>query len=208
MSKFLRRYTELPFLLYLLKTKQITLLNPKLWDDKNDSHHIEAYRVQKSLGSVLALCLTEAPETYHHWKVFSGGTAGVCIVFDKERFLNWARNEPCLHAGPVTYRTMNSVRTTAPDLEELPFLKRYAFRDEKEYRLIFKENDGAHQFKDIKIDLATISKIVVSPWLPKSVFSSVKTMVQSIDGCKSIRALRTTLVDNEEWKRIGSNSKA
>ena len=204
MSGFLKRYTELPYLLHLLKTKQITLVNPKLWDDKNDSHHIESYKNQKSLESVLALCLTDASETYHHWKVFSSGTAGVCIEFDKDRLLSWAKGINGLRTGAVTYRTMNSVRGTPPMLEELPFLKRHAFRDEREFRLIFEDKNHALPYKDVALDLGAILKIVVNPWLPKSVFESVKALVKSIEDCETIRVLRTTLVDNEEWKRIGS----
>ena len=36
-EKMIRRYTDMPTLVYLLKNKQITLLDPNTWDDKNDS---------------------------------------------------------------------------------------------------------------------------------------------------------------------------
>ena len=65
----LRRYTDLPALLYLLRTRSITLLDPSSWDDKNDSYYLEKYKEKKSLQTVLALCLSTAEETYHHWRV-------------------------------------------------------------------------------------------------------------------------------------------
>jgi hypothetical protein len=37
--RFLRRYTDLTALLYLLNTKRITLLDSSSWDDKNDSRY-------------------------------------------------------------------------------------------------------------------------------------------------------------------------
>lgn len=41
-NKFLRRYTELPALFYMLKNKKVTFLSPTMtWDDKNDFHYIK-----------------------------------------------------------------------------------------------------------------------------------------------------------------------
>jgi hypothetical protein len=83
MSGAIRRYTELPFLLDFLRTREIALLSPSSWDDKNDAHYLDAYAKAKaeaksaSPGAVRALCMTEASETYHHWKVFSSGSSGM-----------------------------------------------------------------------------------------------------------------------------------
>ena len=75
MSKeFLRRYTDVPALIYFLRERKITLLDPQSWDDSNDSHYLTLYREKNRLRSVLALCFTQTSETYHHWRVFSGGT--------------------------------------------------------------------------------------------------------------------------------------
>jgi N-acyl-L-homoserine lactone synthetase len=38
MNEILRRCTVLPFLFDYLHTKELALLNPKSWDDKNDSY--------------------------------------------------------------------------------------------------------------------------------------------------------------------------
>lgn len=201
MRNYLRRYTELPFLLHLLRSRRLTLLSPRSWDDRNDAYYIEAYREQMGLASVLALCLTEASETYHHWRIFSGGTSGICIEFNRERLLAWAAGVPGLRAEPVRYRKLPEVRAAAPALEELPFIKRHPFRDEREFRLVLAD-DAALALKDLELDLATISKIVINPWLPRTVSDSIKAQIQTIEGCQRMRVQRTTLVDNEEWKRI------
>jgi hypothetical protein len=44
---YLRRYTDLTALIYLLHQRKITLLDPSSWDDKNDS-------LQRVAGSSLA----------------------------------------------------------------------------------------------------------------------------------------------------------
>ena len=84
LKKYARRYTELPFLIDYLMTKELVLLDPRSWDDRNDSYYIEQYAARKSLQGFAALCLTESPETYHHWKIFSSGSSGVCIEFFKD----------------------------------------------------------------------------------------------------------------------------
>ena len=43
MTKFLRRYTNIPALIYLLREAKITLLNSDNWDDKNDLHYMTLY---------------------------------------------------------------------------------------------------------------------------------------------------------------------
>ena len=37
MNKYLRRYTDLPAVFYLLRQRKLTLLDPASWNDKNDS---------------------------------------------------------------------------------------------------------------------------------------------------------------------------
>ena len=56
---YLRRYTDLTALMYLLHKRKITLLDPASWDDKNDSHYLAQYKEKRKLKSVLALCLMQ-----------------------------------------------------------------------------------------------------------------------------------------------------
>ena len=88
MTELLRRYTNIPALIWLLTARKITLLDPASWDDKNDSHFLTLYREKKSLETVLALCFTQTSETYHHWRVFAEGSSGISITFDKDRLLS------------------------------------------------------------------------------------------------------------------------
>lgn len=203
----LRRYSDLPSLLHLLQRKKLTLLSPKLWDDKNDSHYIKAYKRGKRLESVLALCFTEASETYHHWRIFSGGSSGICLEFDKSTLLlaldRLAPNEKRdVTAKRVKYKKITELRESPPELADFPFLKRYPFRDEKEFRIIFEDKMNALETKEFDIEMSSIRRIIVNPWMPKSLFETVKELIHSIDGCERLVITRTTLVDNEEWKKF------
>jgi len=53
MKRFLRRYTDIPALIYLLRQRKITLLNPGTWEDKNDTHYLSIYKRRK--GAVAEL---------------------------------------------------------------------------------------------------------------------------------------------------------
>ena len=47
-GKFLRRYTDLTSLFYLLSTQTLTLLDPQKWEDKNDSFYLDLYKKKRS----------------------------------------------------------------------------------------------------------------------------------------------------------------
>ena len=91
-TRYLRRYTNLPALAYLLSSRVISLLDPQTWDDTNDSHFLALYREKKNLKSVLALCFTQVAETYHHWRVFAEGSSGVCIKFNQTKLFQSSEN--------------------------------------------------------------------------------------------------------------------
>lgn len=204
-GRFLRRYTELPFLIDYLETKEIALLNPKSWDDRNDSYYLQQYGVTTGQDSIYSLCLTETNETYHHWRVFSHGASGVCIEFHKGRFIDSVRNIDGLRAESVIYRTLDEMRFSPPETEDLPFLKRYAFGDEMEFRLFLaRSNEESATFR-VPVALDAISKIMLSPWLPKEVAKQAKSALRSIRGCSKLKIYRSTLVENEAWKKFARN---
>lgn len=200
----LSRYTELPFLLEFLRAKEVVLRSPRHWDDKNDAFYLDAYARVQGLPSILVLCLTEAHETYHHWKVFAPGSSGMCIVFKKERFVDWVKAHPQLRAGPVRYRTLADMRGAGPAMEELPFLKRQAFADEKEFRIFSVPAAAGGGPLRVPMPLSVIDRIVINPWLPKAVAEHVKAAIKGLEGCKSLKVYRSTLVDNEAWKKFAS----
>lgn len=201
---YLRRYTDLPSLIYLLSQKQITLLDPKSWDDSNDSHYLAEYKNKKGLLSILALCFSKAPETYHHWKVFSGGTAGVCIRFKRTTILNSLKNSGVI-MGDVQYLSLGDAKRERPKFEDLPFIKRAAYIDESEFRLIYESPTLELGKLDIDIPLSCVNRITLSPWLHKSLVTPIKSVIQNIPGCEKMEVVRSTLIGNEAWKNIARN---
>ena len=78
-------YTTLPVLLDLLKRRRLVLLDPKSWEDKNDSGVMEENKRRKKVPRLFALCFSWGDETIHQWKAFADGISGCCIEFDAQR---------------------------------------------------------------------------------------------------------------------------
>lgn len=207
MPQYLRRYTDLPALLYLLKEKKITLLDPASWDDSNDSHYLSRYKDKKQLSSVLAICFSQADETYHHWRVFSGSSAGVCIRFKREALLRALCKQAGVMLGEVNYMSLAQARKQLPSIADLPFIKRAAFIHEDEYRAVFESERQALHSLDVAIPLSCIDRISLSPWLHKNLADATKQAIKAIDGCASLKVYRSTLIGNEEWKTIGGSAR-
>ncbi len=204
-ARYLRRYTDLATLIYLLRQRKITLLDPSSWDDSNDSHYLKTYREKKGLKSVLALCFTQASERYHHWRVFTNGSSGVRVRFKRSELLSAIRHTHSVRADRVEYLTLQELRHKTLDTDELPFLKRYPFKDEREFRIICESATKKMHALDIPVPLSCIDRLILSPWLPHALFSDIKKLLRSIPGCGTLKITRSTLISNEEWKNLADS---
>lgn len=207
MSKnYLRRYTDIPALISLLSERKITLLDPESWEDQNDSHYLTLYKEKKNLQSVFALCFTQADETYHHWRVFANGSGGVCISFDRAELLKAVKKQPGVRVQEVKYLKLKEIRDKKVALSELPFLKRYPFKNENEFRMIYESLNEKLPNLDIPIPLSCITRVTLSPWLHNALSPNLKRMIRSIDGCSKLDLAKSTLISNEEWKTLGDRA--
>jgi hypothetical protein len=203
-TKILKRYTDITSLISILVTKKIRLIDPQDWDDKNDSYFMSAYKRHRNLKTLLATCFTSAPETYHHWKVFSGNTSGVCVVFLNAQLQGRISNKNGLKSDYVEYKTLYELEKALPEISNLPFTKRYPFKDEKEFRIIYESTSEEVSFYDLDIELEDIDRIFLSPWLHPSLVNNVKQLLKSIPGCDKLKITRSTLIGNENWKKFAN----
>jgi hypothetical protein len=206
MTSIIRRYTDIPALVYLLRERVITLLDPQTWDDSNDSYYLSLYKEKKKLQCVLALCFTQVSERYHHWRVFADVSSGVCIRFLSAELLKVISNKRGVRLQAVNYLTLEESRRKNLKSQELPFTKRYPFEDEQEFRIIYESKTENTSTLNIPIPLSCIDGITLSPWIPKELVAHVRDMIRGIDGCSKIKIVRSTLVGNDEWKRIGDHA--
>jgi hypothetical protein len=202
-KKLLRRYVDLPALIYLLKERKLTLLDPQSWEDRNDSYFLELYRQKLDLQTVLAACFAQGKETYHHWRVFASGTGGVCITFNRLSLMSALRSATGLRRRAITYLSLKKLGEGGFEAADLPFLKRQAFEHENEYRAVYQSETKALSKLDIPIPLSCVAGITLSPWMPSALYATVKKTLTSIDRCHGLKIVRSTLINNDEWKRLG-----
>jgi hypothetical protein len=197
---------DLAALIYLLQHRCLTLLNPETWDDTNDSHFMTLYRRRKNLRSVVAACFSESDETYHHWRVFANGASGVCVKFHRSTLTRALDKVPGVRRGLVKYLSLDEIDDRPLTIKELPFLKRYAYEHEEEYRVIFESTTDRLTAYDINVPLSAIERITLSPWMNRKLYLETKRLLKTIPGCAGIKFLQSTLISNETWKDYGETA--
>lgn len=204
----LHRYTSFSSLVHILHHRAFTLLDPQGWDDRNDAYFIEAYRRRTGATRIFALCFTEAQQKYHHWNVFAAGADGVCISLKKRNLIKSIHEaEGDFEFHPISYLTAQRAKEYVPFSDHgLRFTKNLRYSDEKEWRLIFDDHQGLVDNPSVSFGIDIITRITLSPWLPKPLVNPLKTMIKSIPGCEKIDVRRSTLIDYYDWKSIADQS--
>lgn len=197
-ASFLKRYTDLPSTLAVLRNRELTLLSPMTWDDTNDRGALAHYAERKKFKTLLGVCFSQAIETYHHWKVFAPGSAGVCIYYFKDKLLDIIPKADFSHRL-VNYKSPTQLLASYALLADMPFTKADAYRDEIEYRIIYSSMDEDVRYKTIPINLGVIRSIVLSPWMAPAQFEATKESLHAIDGCADIPITQSTVVSNQAW---------
>lgn len=192
----LNRYTTLPVLLDILKEKRLVLLDPKTWDDKNDSEIILVYKKSKKLQKLFALCFSYGDETIHHWKAFADGSSGCCVEFDSEKLIDCIKNIKGIQYRKVTYTKINDVSPI--NVDDIPFTKRWPYRCEEEFRIVWSGHTSKDSFK-IPIDLKMITKVTISQRMPQSVYDTVRDYLREAFSNPDQRINRSTLYENKIW---------
>lgn len=196
-----RRYTDLASLLDMLHRRAITLLRPDTWDDRNDRLMMKTYADCLELKTLLALCLTSRGETYHHWKVFTDKSSGVCIHFRRDEFQQTMRAAG-VKVKKVKYLKLDELVAEDHPMETLPFLKRFGFGDEGEYRAVYQNKAAEGGLKQVQIDLNIIEQISLNPWMPVPVFNSVRTTIEAQRQGATFTVDHSSLIDNRRWRQF------
>jgi hypothetical protein len=201
LEKYVRRYTTLANALDTLQNHRLVLLSPSHWDDTNDAHTIELYRTQLNLGAVVTLCCTMSTETYHHWRVFTQGIDGICLEFDRVALERAMHRLDAVRAGKVDYMTIQALSgLSKKDAKRFPFIKRDAYSDKREWRIISEHVHSDVTSCEVPIQLSVLKKIIINPWMPDELIDNTKQLMRQILGEQKISIVRSTLTRSKAWK--------
>ena len=195
----LNRFTTLPILLDMLERKKLTLLNPRLWEDKNDSEIILEYKSRKGIENLFALCFSHDDETIHHWKTYSNGPSGCVIEFDAKKLFAILDEIPGLKHGKIIYKKIDDVSSKKKiELDDVPFTKRWPYRCEEEYRIIYETNEKM-DFYEIEFPLSVIRKVTISQQMPEQIYNTIKKHLKGTAKDPDKRISRSNLYENQPW---------
>jgi len=196
----LNRYTTLPVLLDLLERQRLVLLDPKSWEDRNDSLVMREYKKRRRVKRLFALCFSYGDETIHQWKAFADGVSGCCIEFDGKELIARLKQVSGVRYGLVHYRKLNDLDDEAIEVEKMPFTKRWPYRCEDEFRVIW-EGACDEAFFEFPIDLRLIRKVTLNQRMPPQVFETVKGLLRRTFRKPEKRISHSTLYENARWLR-------
>ncbi len=196
--KRINRYTTLPVLLDMLKRKRLVLLDPTSWEDKNDSEILLQYKKRKKVRNLFALCFSCGDETIHHWKTFADGTSGCCVEFDSQKLIDHIRNINGIQYRKVTYKKLKDVSDSTMKVDDIPFTKRWPYRCEEEFRIIWTGSTTQDSF-EIPFDLRMITKVTISQRMPQQVYDTIRDHLREAFAKPDQRINRSTLYENKIW---------
>lgn len=185
----------------ILKNSHLVLLDPSTWDDKNDFYFINLYKNKLAIKSVQASCFTMATETYHHWRIFTQGSDGICIEFNREHLERILSLEENLRYAEVEYLPIKDLKNK--QIIDLPFLKRVGYSDEREWRIFSNSSNTEQKVRSIPLDISCISRIVINPWMPESLVENVRKVLKDLAKDK-ISVEHSGLTNSNRWKEAGN----
>jgi hypothetical protein len=92
-------------------------------------------------------------------------------------------------------------------VNKLPFIKKFGYQDECEFRIVYESKDLKLASKDIPISLTSIERITLNPWMTQKLSSSLRETIRSIENCETLTITRSTLVGNTEWKEFADKAR-
>jgi hypothetical protein len=206
LNKFVRRYTSVSAVIDMLRRKEIALLDPQNWDDRNDRYFMNLYKEERNIKGLYGLCASMASETYHHWRVFTGPADGACVELKRGPLEKALSSKKELRFGEVEYLLFKDLeKLTGKDFDRLPFVKRHGFKDEAEYRIIAQSDDRQRAAYPIKIKLSWINRITINPWLPDTISKSVIAALKQLPDCANLAIYKSRLIDSSRWKKGGDD---
>jgi hypothetical protein len=190
----------------MLRTRTLWLRSPNNWPDRNDAAFLDLYCKRHSCNHILALCFTSADETSHHWSVYGAKSAGVRITFIRSMIESAVKKLTGAVMKDVDYRKIDELKQRGMEASELPFCKRWPFRDEAETRIVFASGNNGQTDVGVPFPLEAVHRITLSPDLHRSVCEHVVSTIRTIEGCDRLSVSRSTLLDNDQWRRIGASA--
>ena len=123
----------------------------------------------------------------------------MCIEFSRRRLLDAVPTDGFQH-GPVEYKKIKELRAKKVPDSQLAFVKRWAFKDEREYRIVFRAKDKLRGRISFRIEPNVVRRVVINPWMPDALFEATCQVLNKMEGGESLLVVKSHLTDSETWR--------
>src|SRR5206468_2382502 len=93
--------------------------------------------------------------------------------FDLDKLIPTFKKLDGVRFGPVKYRKLRELKDGMIAVDDMPFTKRWPYRCEEEYRIIWQSSKLASSF-EIAFDLRAISQITISQRMPDQIYRAIR----------------------------------
>lgn len=214
--RLINRFIALEHVYDMLQNKRIIFPTHHSWDDKNDVELINEYQKRKGIKKIFLYCCLNESETIHHWEYFfkregKKDVSGCCVEFKREELIACLKKEVKRKGGNfrhanVKYKKIGEIDSSKIQRGDMPFIKRWPYRYEKEYRLIWEgENSediikvNSSELLQWRFDLSIIKRITVSGKIPKEEFKSIKEKIFSLSDGRCIEVNHSKVYEYPAW---------
>ena len=132
---------------------------------------------------------------------------GVRIRFDRSELLEAiSRYRGMVKGGDIDYLTHAQLESLADKrrvidpIAKLPFVKRYGFRDESEFRIIYESRTKSVRTIDIPIPMSCIKGIIFSYKLNRDDYRAIRKDLLSMKECQGMDIRRSNLTESRAWQ--------
>ena len=105
---------------------------------------------------------------------------------------------PGVTAKSVTYKKLKDLKDAVITVNAIPFTKRWPYRCEEEFRIIWEGNTDQKCF-EIDVDLRMITKITINQRMPEVIYQTIKGHLREAFQNPDKRINRSTLYENQSW---------
>lgn len=188
----------------ILSRNELFFLRTSKWDDPFESYlfdkfvsdtNSEYYHLQKHVAlkqKLFFLCCSQVFETDHMWKIFTPDKNGVRIRMQLRDISSLGtKTHGDIYIGKVQYKLKKSIRNLIKEYKDpqknivnllrLFFVKRTAYKTEKEIRVVLYKNiDTASDVASIPFHGHKIEEVMFDPRMDKAVFEKYKDHLKTI----------------------------
>ncbi len=122
--------------------------------------------------------------------------------------MSYLSNVEEVRSGIVKYETLKTIRSVSTfPIDDLPFLKRVGFADEREFRIVYTSKKQGVDYPRLPFEYDAINSIFVGPWLHKDYFEDVKQALHQAGLPEKTKVTQSTLIGNRIWQDFAAKAK-